>query len=372
MRYMKYGTIVKWGKYVGLFLVFSGTAAAGSFPAFAAPIRRIRVRLEAEEFDGKERPLLEAVSCSEAYEVLEIRPIFYSSEEGPARAESGSSSEGPASEGSEITERDEGAEEEKAAEEKERERREIKEEPEKLRYEIELLSEEGRMFSVLEEGDIVFSGAACACRKAVRTDGGRRLILTAELLEPGEVIGEVEACQWDGSIGRWKKADNADTYLVMLYRDGQRAGYAHRTSSCFYDFTPLMQERGVYFFKIWPLTEQGKRGRETLSPRKRADGEEIRENQERWGSFCERLGLLEKETAPGWYQSDEEWYYIQKDGSIPQENWLELEGEWYYFDREGRMKTGGWQEWKKKWYLLGEKGQILEERGENPEKKDEI
>lgn len=362
MRNMKCKPVVKWGRYIGLFLVFSGTAAAGSFPAFAAPIGRIRIRLETEEFDNQERPILEAVSCSGAYEVLEIHPVFSASGDGPAReeaAEEKAAEEKTAEEGTE----------EEAAEEKDSEE---KGETERLQYEIELLSEEGRTFSVLEERDIVFSGAACACRKAVRTDGGRRLILTAELLEPGEVIGETEACRWDGATGRWEKADNADTYLVMLYRDGTRVGYAHRTASCSYDFTPLMQERGMYFFKIWPLTEQGKRGREAVSPKKRPEPEEIRENQENWARFCEQLGLLEKKAEPGWYQSDGEWFYIQKDGSIPQENWLELEEQWYYFDREGRIKTEEWQKWKKKWYLLGENGQILEERKESPEKTEEL
>ena len=65
-------------------------AAAGCFPAAAASINQVRIRLAAEEFDEMGMPVLEAESRDRAYSVTGVERI------------SGDSASGPAMDGAEV------------------------------------------------------------------------------------------------------------------------------------------------------------------------------------------------------------------------------------------------------------------------------
>ena len=62
-----------------------------------------------------------------------------------------------------------------------------------------------------------------------------------------------------------------------------------------------------------------------------------------------------RETADGWYEDCNGWWYLLPDRTYPIARWMELEGSWYYFDENGYMATG-WRQVDGKWYYLDENG----------------
>ena len=265
--------------------------AAGCFPAAAASIDRVRIRLTAETLDEMELPVLEAESRDKAYTVTGVERI------------SGDPSNGPAKEGK--------AEAEEPASE--------------ILYEIELECDTGDSFSILRQEDIRFSGLRAVCSKAVRKENGTTLLLTIELQDAGEIVGTVDEAEWaEEGIGRWKKAPGASAYLVMLYCDTKRVGHPHRTRAQQYDFAPLMQEAGVYHFKVMPLTKKEKRGRAAESGWKKVTETEAGQNRDQWGG-----------KEPGWQPEGESPSYILKDGAYPQMDSLLIAERYEQFNENG-------------------------------------
>lgn len=249
-------------------------SAVGHITVAAASIDKIKIRLEVDGFDEMERPVLDAESRDDAYVVTGIEYI----------------SDDPESS-----------------------------------YEIEVESEEGDTFSVLEQADIKFSGLHALCSKAVRKDNGEKLLLTIEVQDAEKLIGMVDGVSWDGTkIGRWKRAPGASAYLVMLYLGEKRVGHPHRTSIEQYDFSPLMKEAGVYHFKVFPLTKQGKRGKSAESSWNKVTESEAIKNKELWSG-----------KTSGWQSKGELPAYILKDGTYPQMDALFIDDVWYKFDERG-------------------------------------
>lgn len=301
-------------------------AAAGCFPAAAASINQVRIRLAAEEFDEMGMPVLEAESRDRAYSVTGVERI------------SGDSASGPAMDGAEVEKKENEqykgsiqadseniGTKEVSLEERKIEEIHAEEPAPEILYEIELESDADDSFSVLRQEDIQFSGLGAVCSKAVRKDNGTTLLLTIELQDAGEIIGTVDAADWaERGIGRWKKAQGASAYLVMLYRDAKRVGHPHRTSAEQYDFVPLMQTAGVYHFKVIPLTKQGKRGQAAESAWRKVTEAGAAQNREEWGG-----------KKPGWQPEGEIPSYILKDGAYPQMDSLLIGEKYEQFNEKG-------------------------------------
>lgn len=156
-------------------------AAAGCFPAAAASIDRVRIRLAAEELDEMGMPVLEAESRDRAYSVTGVERI------------SGDPASGPAMDGAEVGKKEneqykgsiQADSENIGTKEVSLEGRKIEEihaeEPApEILYEIELESDADDSFSVLRQEDIQFSGLGAVCSKAVRKDNGTTLLLTID------------------------------------------------------------------------------------------------------------------------------------------------------------------------------------------------
>ena len=193
-------------------------------------------------------PVLEAESRDRAYSVTGVERISGDPASGPAMdgAEVGKK-ENEQYKGSIQADSENIGTKEVSLEERKIEEIHAEEPAPEILYEIELESDADDSFSVLRQEDIQFSGLGAVCSKAVRKDNGTTLLLTIELQDAGEIIGTVDAADWEKrGIGRWKKAPGASAYLVMLYRDAKRVGHPHRTSAEQYDFVPLMQTAGVY------------------------------------------------------------------------------------------------------------------------------
>lgn len=262
----------------------------------AASIDKIKIRLEADMFDEAEMPVLDAESLDDSYVITGVERI---SEGAPT---------GPAKEYSQINDEKD------------------KESVSGYSYEIEVESDE-ETFSVLKQDDIKFTGLNATCSKAVRKDNGEKLLLTIELQDTGELIGNVEQTYWDKTnIGRWNRAPGAAAYLVMLYRNDKRIGHPHRTTGECYDFSPLMQEAGIYHFKVFPLTKQEKRGRPAESAWKKLTDAEALQNKEQWNG-----------KISGWQSDGESPAYILKDGMYPQMDSLFIDEEWYRFNERGEV-----------------------------------
>lgn len=343
-------------------------AAAGSIPASANQIKEVRIRLEAESFDENGWPCVEAYCASEKYTVTGIERIGENT---------GSDGNGPAGPQQEETDEKAGSREEDEAV---RIRLEREAEPtEKPTYEIELTSEEEDGFAVMKQNNIRFYGLDAVCTKAVRKDSGQTLILTMILEAPREIVGKIGALSFFGTLASWEAAPGASSYLVMLYRNRKRVGYSHRTAGLSYNFSPLIKETGSYCCKVYPLTESGKKGTPAESCRKQIGEDELVKIQKDWEASPAGHAVLsgaadmasekgKRGSASGWYTSEAQKFYLEKDGGIPQENWLYLDGAWYYFDQKGAAKTDCWQEWKGSWYYLGETGK-LENETDAPENK---
>ena len=350
-----------------------GLTIWGSMPAAAAQIREVKIRLEAESFEEDGWPLVEACSAGSQYTVTGIWQSGDPADSGNGPAGFSDPAGGiPFSDGKNG---EEGAAEEEKAEgnqAKDGERNDAEEE--KARYiEIELTAEEEDVFALMDQDKIRFYGISAVCTKAVRRDSGQSLLLTVELKEPGELVGEIGRAALEGTCARWEAAPNASSYMVMLYRNQRRVGYPHRTAGLTYDFAPLMQESGIYYCKVYPLTESGKKGSPAESGLKQVRKEEAEQiRSDVCASVCQQtadaaLGEESlKDKASGWYFKGNRKFYMEKDGCVPQENWLFLDGCWYYFDAMGAAKTNCWQEWKGRWYYLDSERRPEKESGENP------
>lgn len=323
--------------------------AAGTFPASAAQIREVKIHLTAEEFDEEGKPVLEADSSSEKYEVTDFTIIETEAGEEPGVQE------GP------------------------------KDSPAPL-LEIELTSNITDGFGVMEQKDIRLTGIGGICVKAVRKDSGQTLLLTVQPGSTGEITGEIARVNLKNGKASWTKAPNASAYLLMLYKDSKRIGTSYRTQAEEYDFSPLIREAGIYHCKVFPLTESGRRRQGSESGWEAVDqaqAEQIAgELRKRRGRFLpeamtgdpettagnpaaaavNQTDNIQNQAGSGWCQTESGRYYTRPDNTYPQENWLQLDGDWYYFDKEGKMKANCWQYWNGVWYFLGETGLIEEER----------
>lgn len=70
---------------------------------------------------------------------------------------------------------------------------------------------------------------------------------------------------------------------------------------------------------------------------------------------CLLLGAFPS-MAGEWIETeDEEWQYIQDDGT-PATGWLEVDDETYYLDEDGNRKSNYWLKYEGDWYYLDEDG----------------
>ena len=332
--------------------------AAGCFPVAAASIDRVRIRLTAETLDEMGLPVLEAESRDKMYTVTGVERISGDLATGPAKdedqmneneskkkeAEGGTEAANLLSQNSIIMEgvtdtglsdgqpqkstqvESENPDTKKLMSEEDRIKDVNAEKPiPEILYEIELESDTEDSFSILRQEDIQFFGLRAECSKAIRKDNGTTLLLTIELQDLGEIVGTVDAAYWvDCGNGRWEKAPGASAYLVMLYRDAKRVGHPHRTSAEQYDFAPLMQEAGVYHFKVMPLTKQGKRGQAAESAWRKVTEAEVAQNRDQWSG-----------KQPGWQPEGESPSYILKDGAYPQMDSLLIGERYEQFNEKG-------------------------------------
>lgn len=60
----------------------------------------------------------------------------------------------------------------------------------------------------------------------------------------------------------------------------------------------------------------------------------------------------------GWQKDAKGWWYLNTNGSYPENTWQLINNHWYYFNKSGYMVTG-WQYINKHWYYFNESGAML-------------
>lgn len=225
--------------------------------------------------------------------------------------------------------------------------------------EIELNSEDGYHFGPLEQSDIILRGLGGICTKAVKKEEGSTLLLTVELEGLDERTGEVERMELlPSGSAIWNKAPNAYTYQILLYKNSKRTGSTHTTGKEIFDFAPLMEEGGDYYFKIYPLALSGKRGLPSESMSCHVD-EKIAEINKSDSQHAEK----NREESDELRDEAQEFQYVYSDGISPQNNWVMRGQDWYFFDGSGHAVKDSWQLWKRKWYYLGSEGKMEDRDG---------
>lgn len=274
---------------------------AGSFPAMAAEvkekeIKKVRLRVTADSFNEDGRPAADFQADEEDYEI------------------------------SGFEEKQEGI------------------------YEVELTAENSKGFGTMEQADIRLTGIRSFCSRAVRKNGRETLVLTIHAEGLKDITGEIGGAGFNGEMAVWDRADNAYAYMVILYKNSKRISHTHKTQGNSYDFSPLMREKGIYHYKVYPLSINDKKGAGTESDWHLVDSDTAKENNLKYG---------ERGTEdPGWELDESGWRYWQKDGTFPQKSWLLLEDNWYYFDSKGYMAADTWITWKGQRYYLDSSGLI--------------
>ena len=90
-----------------------------------------------------------------------------------------------------------------------------------------------------------------------------------------------------------------------------------------------MRERGIYHYKVYPLSINDKKGIPVESEWLSLDEDKAGKNRM---EYADR-----DENQSGWELCEEGWRYWLKDGTFPQDNWMYLDENWYYFDADGYM-----------------------------------
>ena len=293
-----------------VFAVAAGLfAVAGSVPAMAAEIKKVRIKLAAETFDEEGKPEVDFLTDSDEYEIVGFE-----------------------------------------------------EQPEHV-YEVELAAEDGKSFGRMDQKDIRLTGIKASCSRAVRKSGKEVLELTIKAEGLDDVIGEIGRADFSNGSAVWDKADNACTYAVMLFRNSKRVGYTHKTQGTSYNFSPLMKEKGIYHYKVYPLSVNEKKGIPVES-----EWYSVNESEaEKFRTEYEEV----KMEFPGWEQDETGWRYWQKDGIFPQESWLFIDDNWYFFDSCGYMVTERIILRNGREYYLGEDGTAQEQEEEKKARKGE-
>lgn len=308
---------------ITLIYIFSMAASAMA----ASEIKNVKLKISLSEFDELNLPVLEAEAKSSCYEASDIN-LFLKEDE---RAT------GPAATGSEA--RLEGASKEDF------------QESEDFICEVELYADSGYYFGTMEQKNIKLSGIKGECRKAVRKDQGSTLVLTIYLTGLSDKIGKIEELHLSQKgTASWNQAGNAAVYATALYRDSKKVGSIHKTSGCSFDFSPLMREAGEYYFKVYPLTASGKKGKAVKSGT-------ISVNK-----VTADVNALSYLGDGGWQETGERCRYQAQDGTYVQNNWIQMDDSWYFFGDNGEMVKDTWKKWKNKWYFLDETGKMIQDR----------
>ena len=187
-----------------------------------------------------------------------------------------------------------------------------------------------------------FSGAEVSFVKASGSANSITLTVKTKKLKanPGDLtVGDVS---WrdESGVAEWSGVDNAEKYLVKLYRGSQFVSSGETTGTT-YDFRSAITQNGNYSYKIRAYA-YGSYGDWVSS-----EELEMRVSSSQGGTENGR-----------WILDANGWWWLNPDRSYPANTWKMINGKWYYFNKAGYMKTG-WVQTNGVWYYLGADGAML-------------
>lgn len=235
-------------------------------------------------------------------------------------------------------------------------------------YVIELTAEDDYYFNITKSSSIRLSGEGADLIKASRRDNGQTLIVTVELSKLETPIGDIESVSWNGQKGEWTEAFGADLYkLTIIGPDGKRTSI--ETAGTTYDFRPLMQKSGDYYFKVRAKNAAGKTSEwldssilnvtADMAAQNKSDYEVKKEITYKDGIVAPDMQIV-KYLNTGWQKTnDGHYWYRNEDATYPQNNWLYDGDSWYFFDTNGYMVTNEYVTWKGSDYYFGNDGKLV-------------
>lgn len=183
-------------------------------------------------------------------------------------------------------------------------------------------------------------------KKAERRENKSMILLTVKLAfrvdsYTMKKVYNPSNIRWDTpGMACWDRSIGSAQYEVQLEKDGELTGEIHTVTETKYNFSPQIQEEGMYRFRIRAVNEFATKGKWMNSRRVKITREE-----------------LEKMSA-GWKKAEDQirWWWSNGDGTWPFSQWKEVDGNWYYFDAEGYMAVGWISVDGKEYYLNPETG----------------
>ena len=173
-----------------------------------------------------------------------------------------------------------------------------------------------------------------------------------------------------GTRALWNCSGNPKSYHLRLYLDGKPVGGIKETGGPSYDFQPLMQKAGEYYYQIRTVSVDGTKGDWVESEHISISDEQARQYQ----AVYEVIPILAEQTDQtgpaqivgyentGWQEGgDGRFWYRETDGSYPQNSWCSIDGAWYFFDGAGYMCVNVYISWGDQTFYVAEDGKMLVE-----------
>ena len=221
-------------------------------------------------------------------------------------------------------------------------------------YAVTIDAAEGYHFTS-EMDRITVTGLDASCVRLERLNDKETLVLFVKFGDLDDLAGTMDSAVWTaewkasyGGVGAW--------YELRLYRNGSICGGNRVTGASGYDFRPLMRRSGSYYYQVRTVSASGENGEWLQSEALSVTEEMAADNRKQF--FDGRV--------PGWQSLEDEagarrYWYMEADGSFPQQNWLQVDGGWYFFDAEGYLMTSVYVKWGSDTYYVDENGRMITE-----------
>lgn len=213
---------------------------------------------------------------------------------------------------------------------------------------------------------IRLSGLGAELAKLERLEKKKILVLYVKFSELDDMVTQVENPGWnEAGIAGWQTMPGASHYELRLVYNGKR-GESKITGASEYDFRPLMQKSGTYYYEIRAVSAVGSLGDWGESEHLEVPEETAEYNRGRFAVEAVPQGAADGPPESyiyrnvGWKETEDgRWWYQETDGSYPQQNWLWYNGAWYFFDKNGFMMTDAYVKWSGVTYYVDNEGRMI-------------
>lgn len=229
------------------------------------------------------------------------------------------------------------------------------------------LEASGDYYFLKDKDKIKLTGLGAELVRLERLDDKETLVLFVRFADLDGLAGTIETAAWSGDgRGTWSAGAEGLWYEVRLYLNGKAFGEKKVTGGTTYDFRPLMQKEGSFYYTVRQVSASGDTGEAAQSGSVTVTAEQAEKNKTLYGVKTEQTGTAVTPASEvvylntGWQTAaDGRLWYRDTDGSYPQANWINKDGVWYYFDSDGYLVKGTYVPWGKNTYYVDADGHML-------------